>query len=272
MLERTLLKRISFRTAQRNAALLNAFRRRLVVACRPIVVAALAAAMSAGASGAPTPVHLSVDAHNFSYPYASETDNRAAFAQMMKGSQVLGHYHRFETHTRFEMVSCMTGVVCFPSPHFETQPEWRDRTLAVVPAVTPSPDGLHWRLDFSLPAQDKNGTLDLVTLVLPLADLWNRPSVQEAVRHAVATQPDYEDYKAAQEDKTVEIDLIVPKVAGVGAPYQRYCPAINNPRSYSHSGEVSLRLDIPEAIHLHSEGDILKWRADKGQCADSPAD
>jgi hypothetical protein len=239
---------------------------------RMVAAAAFGLLASLSAHGAVDTVQMSLDAQGFNYPYASPTDNQTAFAAMMQKAQILGHYDRVETRTSFHATRCMTGVVCYPSPHFETGPDWVDKPLKVIPTVVPRRDAGHWHLDFAVPAENRGGQLSKVTLVLPLTGLWSTPSVQRAVQHAVETRPDYEDDRHAQEDKTVDIDLIVPESAGPASPYHHYCPVIRNPRSYDYSGSIRLRLSIGTPTPLHAKGDILTTRPESGQCPDSSAD
>jgi hypothetical protein len=236
---------------------------------RMVATAAFGLFASLSAYGAVDTVQMSLDAQGFNYPYASPPDNQAAFAAMMQKAQIVGHYDRVESRTSFHATRCMTGVVCYPSPHFETGPDWIDKPLKVMPTVVPGRDAGHWHLDFAVPAENRGAQLSKVTLVLPLADLWNTPSVQRAVRHAAETQPDYEDDRDAQEDKTVDIDLVVPASAGPAGPYHHYCPVIRDPRSYDYSGSIRLRLSVETPTVLHAKGGILTTRPESGQCPDS---
>lgn len=216
----------------------------------------------------PHRVQFTVDVRDFNYPFARARGNEAAFAAMMKHARIVGHYDSFVSRTRFELTSCMTGVTCFPDPHFTRGPEHQDRPIQVrLEKATAQPDG-SWQIQFELPEQNHQTTLNTVTLVLPVSDLWAEPLVSEDVLKAAALVPSYDQYNDAQKQNSVSIDLIAPKAAGVWSPLSQYCPAINNPRTWSHSGAVSVRMRVkPAHEKLYGEGgDLLKWVPQEGQC------
>lgn len=216
----------------------------------------------------PETAQFTLDVRDFNYPFARASGNAAAFAAMMKHVTVVGHYNKTVTRTSFRFASCMTGVTCYPDPHFVTGPEDRDQPVALLLGAASAEPGNIWRVHFELPERAHGATLNTVTLVLPVSDLWAEPTVAEDVANAAKLVPSYDQYGDAQKQKTVDIDLIAPKLSSVSGPFTRYCPAINAPQNWNHSGTVSVRMTVQTtAEKLPGQGgDLLKWTPQHGQC------
>jgi hypothetical protein len=234
-----------------------------------LILATITALLGAPVTASqPDRVQFTVEVRDFNYPFARALGNEAAFAAMMQHATIVGHYDSLVSRTRFELTSCMTGVMCFPDPHFTRGPEHQDRPIQVnLEKATAQPDG-SWQVQFELPEQNHHTTLNTVTLVLAVSDLWAEPLVSEDVLKAATLVPSYDQYNDAQKQRSVNIDLIAPKAAGGWSQLSQYCPAINNPRTWSHSGTVRVRMRV-QPVHekLYGQGgDLLKWVPQEGQC------
>ena len=208
---------------------------------------------------------FTVNVDSFEYPFANAKDNQAALAWMLSHASIVGHYYRPGMH--IEAPNCGRGSRCTLLPHLE-ESETDHPVKAHVDAVVTG-DGMSWRLEFKLPEKNSSAELALVTLIVPLDGLWQQPSVLKAIEKASISLPDYEIYKDAQKKgNTVAIDLIAPDAANRPGPYLYYCPVINNPMSWTHSGVMHMQVFVQTASgKFRSEGgDLLRRSASDGQC------
>jgi hypothetical protein len=211
-------------------------------------------------------VTFTVNIDSFEYPYASKKDNQIALALMLAHVSVVGHYYKRGSYLRGS--SCGRLSTCHFLPHFEEGE--KDHPVMVDVAAVAVGDGKGgFKLDFKLPEKNSGAELKLVTLVVPLDDLWRQPSVRKAIEKASTSLPDYEKYHDAQEKgSTVAVDLIAPEAVNRPGPFLYYCPAIQNPMSWNHSGVLHMQLLVQTASgKLWSEGgDLLRRVASDGQC------
>ncbi|WP_133059126.1 hypothetical protein [Burkholderia puraquae] len=238
-----------------------------------VVATSLFGAASTSAGEAVT---FTVEARALRYQYASPFDNQNALAEMLQHANIVGHY--WKPATVLNMSRCMTGVVCFPSPHLES--ETKDHPVTVQPRVIPGPPGqesIH--LQFELPVSHRGASLDGVSLVLPLKFLWQQPSAQLVLKKAEAALADYQKTRRAFESgASVTINLELPKVLGEPGLMLDHCAGIPNPLSWSSSGVVAIRTDaqlgaqrnVPwsrrqvneDASRLGTEESCATWRPD----------
>lgn len=190
-------------------------------------------------------VAFTVETYALHYPYASPTDNQAALAAMIQGSGVTGHY--WKQSRRLKLTRCMTGVTCYPSPHFAD--DIIDHTVTVRPQIIPGPSEQQpTRLTSNLPVSHRGALLDGVTLVLPLKPVWRQPSVQQALQRAEVALPEYaKNRHALSMGASVSVNLALPKTPGEFGPTLNYCAEIPNPLSWSHSGVLSMRVLVQQA-------------------------
>lgn len=190
-------------------------------------------------------VAFTVENYALRYPYASPTDNQAALAGMLKSAKVTGHY--WKSSRVLKLTRCMTGVTCYPSPHFAD--DLIDHTVTVRPHII---SGTPTRFTFNLPVSHRGAQLDGVTLMLPLKPVWRQPSVQQALQHAEVALPEYAKTRHALEmGASVSVNLALPKTLGEFGPTLNYCAGIPNPLSWSHSGVLSMRILVQQASHAN---------------------
>lgn len=219
----------------------------------------------ASAAPAPDDIAFTVHADSLDYPFASAEDNQAALGLMLAHASVVGHYYKSGMYVAG--AGCGRFSECHLFPHLAEGK--KDHSVKAKVGMTTTDHGKSWRLDFKLPEQHGGAELALVTLVVPLDGLWQQPSVQKAIAKATAALPDYEKYSDAQKQgQTVSIDLIVPGAMNQPGPFLYYCPVIQNPMSWSHSGALRMQvLAQGTSGKLRSEGGMLLERvANDGQC------
>lgn len=207
---------------------------------------------------------FNVNVDSFEYPFANAKDNQAALALMLAHASIVGHYYKQGMH--IEAPNCGRGSRCTLLPHLEESET--DHPVKAHADATVTGNG-SWRLEFKLPEKHGSAELVLVTLVVPLDGLWQQPSVLEAIEKASISLPDYEKYKDAQKKgSTVAVDLIAPDTANRPGPFLYYCPVINNPMSWTHSGVIHMQVLVQTASgKLRAEGgDLLRRSASDGQC------
>ncbi|MCP1108506.1 hypothetical protein M6G53_24375 [Serratia nevei] len=210
----------------------------------PFVIVAILGSISAK-SAAGDNVAVTVETYTLRYPYASPIDNQAALAGMLQGAKVTGHY--WKQSRVLKLTRCMTGVTCYPSPHFAD--DIVDRTVTVRPQIIAgASERQPTRLVFNVPASHRDALLDGVTLVLPLKPVWQQPSVQQALQRAEVVLPEYAKTRRAFEmGASVSVNLALPKTVGEFGPMLNYCAEIPNPLSWSHSGVISMRILVRQA-------------------------